>query len=368
MWCVEACRTSILGGHLDVCVDCAHEEPSYNSCRNRHCPKCQALDQARWLERRRERILPVNYFHVVFTLPAELRPVAARNRRLIYNLLFKAAAQTLIQLGHDPKRLGATLGVTAVLHTWTRELRFHPHLHCVVTGGGLTIDGQQWVDAGGKYLFPVKVMGKLFRGKFLAGLERLDRRGELLHADAKEARQAFATLRKKLLAKKWVVYAKRPFAGPEQVFSYLGRYTHRVAISNHRLLAISDDSVTIVTREDKTAMMHPFEFIRRFLMHVLPKDFVKIRHYGLMASSNVKTRLQVAVRLLASRRQPENDRDNNRDVVRQDWQELLEDLTGIDPSVCPACGSTRRRRFILPSAKHSAIPALARAPPERTCP
>jgi hypothetical protein len=364
MWCVEACRTSILGGHLDVCEHCAHEEPSYNSCRNRHCPKGQALDQARWLERRRERILPVNYFHVVFTLPGELRPLAARNRKLIYDLLFKTAAQTLLQLGRDPKRLGAVLGITAVLHTWTRDLRFHPHLHCVVTGGGLATDGERWIDSGGKFLFPVKVISKLFSGKLIAALERLHQRGGLVHSDIEDPHCAFATLRNKLFAKKWVVYAKRPFAGPEQVFSYLGRYTHRVAISNRRLLSVTDDTVTVATRGDKTATVHPLEFIRRFLMHVLPKDFVKIRHYGLMASSNVKTRLQVARRLLAPRLEDECATGDAHGTVSEDWRELLEDLTGIDPSICPACGSTQRRRVVVPATR-SGVPSHARAPPDR---
>ena len=361
MWCVEACRTSILGGHLDVCEDCAHEEPSYNSCRNRHCPKCQALDQARWLERRRERILPVNYFHVVFTLPSELRPLAARHRKLVYDLLFKAGAQTLLQLGRDPKRLGALLGITAVLHTWTRDLRYHPHLHCVVTGGGLATDGERWNDSGGKFLFPVRVIGKLFRAKLIAGLERLHKRGELEHGDLQDPQRAFAKLRKKLFAKRWVVYAKRPFAGPDQVFSYLGRYTHRVAISNRRLLSVTDDSVTIATRGDQTATLHPREFIRRFLMHVLPKGFVKIRHYGLMASSNVKTRLQVARRLLEPRQKSDSGADG---APSKDWRELLEELTGIDPCACPACGCTRRRRIVIPAAA-SGSPAQPRAPPDR---
>ena len=219
---IEVCRTQVLGGHVDVCPDCGHEStPSYNSCRDRHCPKCQALDQARWIEARKERILPVPYFHVVFTLPGELKPLALRNRRLIYGLLFTTASRTLLDLGRDPDRLNALLGITAVLHTWTRDLRFHPHLHCVVTGGGLAPDGQRWGDSGGKFLFPVKVISALFRGKFVDALQRLHRNLDLGHDD--RLCPDFSRLRKTLFSKKWVVFAKRPFAGPEQVFAYLGR-------------------------------------------------------------------------------------------------------------------------------------------------
>lgn len=371
MWCVQACRTLVLGGHVDVCDDCGLKEPSYNSCRNRHCPKCQALDQARWLAQRRDRILPVPYFHVVFTLPSELKPLAWRNRKRIYGLLFKAASQTLLQLGRDPKRLGALLGITAVLHTWTRDLRFHPHLHCVVTGGGLRLDEDRWADSGPKYLFPVQVIAKLFRGKFLAGLDRLHRRGLLEVGESEHADDDFAPLRDKLHRKKWVVYAKRPFAGPEQVYSYLGRYTHRVAISNHRIRAVTDDSVTIDTRDGKTATMHPEQFIGRFLMHVLPPGFVKIRHYGLMASSHAKTKLTVARQLLRPRVQddetPEQDGRSGRHEIPSDWRQALKELTGIDPAVCRSCGSSRIRRVSVPAQRRLAY-SRSRAPPSRTGP
>jgi len=358
---IEVCRTKVLGGHVDKCPDCGHESaPSYNSCRDRHCPKCQALDQARWIEARKERILPVPYFHVVFTLPAQLKPLALRNRRLIYGLLFCAASRTLLDLGRDPDRLNALLGITAVLHSWTRALRFHPHLHCVVTGGGLALDGQRWVDSGGKFLFPVKVISALFRGKFIDTLQRLHRRGDLDLGPDDRLCPDFSRLRKTLFSKKWVVFAKRPFAGPEQVFAYLGRYTHRVAISNHRLQAVTDDAVTFATRDGKSTTLHPLEFIRRFLLHVLPKGFAKIRHYGLLASSNVKTKFPIARRLL----QPHNPTDDGSADERDtssDWQHLLEDLTGIDVTLCPECGG-RLRRVPLQRDPQRLLPP-ARAPP-----
>ena len=365
MACIEICRTEVLGGHIDLCPDCGHETtPSYNSCRNRHCPKCQALDQARWIEARKERILPVPYFHVVFTLPGELKPLALRNRKLIYGLLFTAASQTLLELGRDPKRLGALLGITAVLHTWTRDLRFHPHLHCVVCGG-LALEGDRWVHSGGKFLFPVKVISALFRGKFIDALKRLHQRGQLNLGPDDRLCPDFPGLCNSLFKKPWVVYAKRPFAGPEQVFAYLGRYTHRVAISNHRLLSVTDEAITFATRNEKTATLHPHEFIRRFLLHVLPKNFGKIRHYGLLASSNVKTKLPIARRLLQPRDPPDNSSGDAHNTS-PDWQHLLEELTGIDVTVCPVCGSSRLRRVQLPDRRHPHdLPPPARAPPVR---
>ncbi len=355
---IEVCRTEVLGGHVDVCPDCGHQTaPSYNSCRDRHCPKCQALDQARWIEARKKRILPVPYFHVVFTLPGELKPLALRNRRLIYGLLFTTASQTLQELGRDPDRLGALLGITAVLHTWTRDLRFHPHLHCVVTGGGLALDGDRWVSTGDKFLFPVKVISALFRGKFIDALRRLHRRGVIDLGADDHLCPDFSKLRKTLFSKKWVVYAKRPFAGPEQVFAYLGRYTHRVAISNYRIQEVTDKAVTFATRGEKSATLHPHEFIRRFLMHVLPKGFAKIRHYGLLASSNVKAKLPIARRLLMPDDTPHRE-------VAPDWQHLLEDLTGIDITRCPECGG-RLCRVSLPSDPRRMSPP-SRAPPRST--
>lgn len=364
MRAIIACRTEVLGGHIDVCADCGDSRPSYNSCRNRHCPKCQALSQAQWLDQRESRILPVHYFHVVFTLPAQLKGIGQANPRRFYEILLRAAGETLLTLGRDPKRLAALLGVTAVLHTWTRDLRFHPHVHCIVTGGGLSLQGDRWVDAGPRYLFPVKVLAKLFRGKFLQALSDARDRGELCLPDSLATPEAFTRLRCRLFAKDWVVYAKRPFAGPRQVFAYLGQYTHRVGISNHRILTVSDDSVTIATRMGKTATMPPQEFIRRFLQHILPHGFVKIRHYGLLASSNIPTRFVIA-RCALDSRAPKRAQPISKDPLTDapGWREILRRLTGIDPDRCPRCGS--RSIYRLPLSELSVIPAPpVRAPPD----
>ncbi len=245
---IAQCRTAVLGGHLDVCTACGLERPSYNSCRNRHCPKCQSLAQARWVDSRLERILPIHYFHVVFTLPAELRALAKRSREAVFDMLFASASATLLALARDPKRLGAELGVTMVLHTWTRELLFHPHVHAIVTGGGLSDDGTRFVRARRRFLFPVRVMGALFRGKMLAALERAHAHGQidLGNIDIRA-----------LHRKPWVVYAKRPFGGPDQVIRYLGRYTHRVGISNQRLVSWDDRGVTFRTKDGKSVTVSP---------------------------------------------------------------------------------------------------------------
>jgi len=237
---IAVCRTPALGGHLDVCAQCGFERPAYHSCRNRHCPKCQSLAQARWIEQRMARVLDVDYFHVVFTLPAALRPLALAHRRQVFALLLRAAAQTLLTLGHDPKRLGAELGITAVLHTWTRELEFHPHVHCIVTAGGLTADGRRWRPARQRHLFPVRVLGALFRGKVLAALQRGLARGELASPDPVATRRTIGALHHT----PWLVYVKRPFGGAKRLFQYLGRYTHRVGLSNHRLVTVTPDAVT----------------------------------------------------------------------------------------------------------------------------
>lgn len=351
---IERCRTAALGGHLDYCdtPGCGYSHPAYNSCRNRHCPKCQALAQARWIEQRKARILPTSYFHVVFTLPSQLKVVALRNRRVVFDLLFAAAAQTLLALAKDPKRLGAQIGFTAVLHTWTRDLRFHPHLHCIVTAGGLDPSGERWVPSRSRFLFPVKVLGRLFRGKFLAGLRtlhdagRLDLAGCCAHL-AKPGR--FAELLDALYGIDWVVYSKPPFAGPNYVYHYLGRYTHRTGISNRRLLAHDARGVTFGTKDGKAVTVPAEEFIRRFLLHVLPDGFVKIRHFGLMAAGNVHARLERARTLLLQRQTPEPAPPPT-EVDRPapaSWQERLLELTGRDVRRCPrcGCGPLRRRRL-----------------------
>lgn len=355
---IQRCRTPALGGHKDVCEGCGHVELSYNSCRNRSCPKCQALAQAEWIEGRLERVLPVDYFHVVFTLPAELRWFARRAPRAIYDLLFASASATLLELGRDPKRLGAQLGATLVLHTWTRDLRLHPHVHAVVTGGGLSFDGSRWVEASarGKYLFPVKVLASLFRGKFLAALERAFVEGELaLDSEEPLERSRFDAIVQPLHRREWNVYAKRPFAGPEQVFRYLGLYTHRVAISNHRLHAIDANTVTFGTKDGGAVTLDHDTFMARFLQHVLPKGFVKIRHYGLMASSNATTKLEAARLHLEAQGAAKGD---TRDAA-ETWLELHERLTGRDLAACPRCKVGRLvRTELLPD--HAFLDRLAR--------
>jgi Putative transposase/Transposase zinc-binding domain len=337
MAAIERCRTAVLGGHLDVCTKCGREAPAYNSCRNRHCPKCQSLTQARWIEQRRQRIVPTKYFHVVFTLPQELRRLARANPKEMYELVLEAAARTLLDFGRS--RLRAQLGVTTVLHTWTRELRFHPHAHCIVTAGGLADDGH-WVPARSRFLFPVRAMSQVFRGKVLAGLGRLYERHALdLGGGCAElaAPGAFARLKDQLYRKEWVVYAKRPFGGPAQVFQYLGRYTHRVGLSNQRLLTFDGQTVCFRTKHGKTTTVDSVEFVRRFLLHVLPTGFVKIRHYGLIAAANVMTKLPIARRCLLGVDEglaPQAD-----PPAPPSWRDLFFALTGIDLLTCPACGN-----------------------------
>jgi len=343
---LQACRTELLGGHVDVCDNCGLSIPSYNSCRNRHCPKCQSLAQERWVHGRMERILPVPYFHVVFTVPSELRPIARRNNASFYALMFRAASRTLLELCQDPKRLGAKPGITSVLHTWTRDLRYHPHVHCVVTGGGLAPGGDRWIEPRyrSRYLLPQLVLAKLFRGKLLASLDRAARLGDL---DLGEDADSFPLLKDALYRKRWGAYAKRPFAGPKQVFRYLGFYTHRVGISNHRLLAHEDGRVTFATKNGATATVPGVEFVRRFLHHVLPARFVKIRHYGLHAPANVNTRLETARQLLEADEPAE---------IPDAWEDLLEHLVGDDPRTCPKCKVGTLIRFRIDNATGGLIP------------
>lgn len=340
---IVRCRTAALGGHVDVCDDCGHSENSYNSCRNRHCPKCQGIAQARWLDQRLERILPTHYFHVVFTLPSELHPLVLANARTMFDILMTCAGETLMELGRD--RLGSQLGVTEVLHTWTRELLFHPHAHCIVTGGGLSLDGKRWVPTRSTFLLPVRVLAALFRGKFLARLVDAYNAGELrLEGPAAKLadKQAFACLRAKLYRKKWHVYSKPPFGGAEHVFKYLGRYTHRVGLSNHRLLSLDERGVTFRTRGDATTTISPDEFLRRFLLHVLPPRFVKIRHYGLMAAGNVKK--LAAVRELIGD-DTTTKAANDDDIVDR----------SLSPS-CPRCGGTMTPHDLAGNAPLTSLP------------
>ena len=355
LYAVSTCRTSVLGGRIDVCADCGDSKTVFHSCRNRHCPACQSLTQARWVEGRMARLLNTDYFHVVFTVPDDLlNGIAMRNRDVFFDALFAAGSQTLLALGADERRLGAQLGLTAVLHTWTRDLRFHPHLHCIVTGGGLTSDGR-WKATKRDYLFPVSVISKLFRGKMVAALDtayrdgRLDLKGVAGFSSDGTDDVAWLRLRRRLFRIKWVSYAKPSFAGPEKVYQYLGRYTHRVGLSNHRLVSATDDAVTFRTWGEETASLHPHEFLRRFLLHVLPSGFVKLRHYGLLAPGNVNTRL-VTARTLLEQRAPQPaitaEPTSSTPTQVEQWQSLLQRLTGLDVSRCAKCNGEIHSRAL----------------------
>jgi hypothetical protein len=346
MRAIEACRTAALGGHLERCDDCGHERPAYNSCRNRHCPKCQSLANARWLQAREEELLPVPYFHVVFTLPHELNPIALRNKMKIYDILFRAVAQTLLQFGADPERgLGGMLGITAILHTWDQTLRDHIHLHCAVPGGALSQDGLSWVSARPDFLFPVKALAKVFRGKFLDFLLQAFHDGELAFSGRTEEladEAAFRGLLNQLYGKDWVVYSKPAFAGPRAVLDYFGRYTHRIAISNHRLLSVADGIVTFSYRDRrdankrKTISLPAREFIRRFLLHTVPSSFMRVRHFGFLANRRKKTALSRCRELLGL--SPDIQRAEPKATA-----ELVLDLTGKDLALCPCCRTGRMR-------------------------
>jgi hypothetical protein len=306
---IARCRTAALGGHLDECTRCGHRAISYNSCRNRHCPKCQAGARDRWLAARRQELLPTRYVHVVFTLPRDLAPLALQNKKLVYDLLFRSSAETLLEVARDPKHLGAEIGFFSVLHTWNQKLGLHPHIHCVVPAGGLSADHTHWIKTHYAFFLPVKVLSRVFRGKFVAALKRAFGDGRLrFHGDLTPLAQpkTFSSWLRPLFRKDWVVYSKRPFGGPEHVLHYLGRYTHRVAISNHRLVSLTDQKVTFRWRdsahnnEQKLTTLSLDEFLRRFLLHVLPKGFVRIRHFGFLAHRRRATTLPLCFQLLGS--------------------------------------------------------------------
>jgi len=306
---IQRCRTAALGGHRDACPSCGYQAISYNSCRNRHCPKCQAHARQRWLVARERELLDTSYFHVVFTVPHELNVLALENPRLFYDLLFTASTQTLLTIASDPKHLGAQIGVIAILHTWGQNLLLHPHIHCVIPAGGLSPHQSRWVHPRYPFLLPVKVLSRVYRGKFLAALKRLHRCNKLQCAGPAASLadpQQFAKLLRRLHRHDWVVYAKPAFGGPMQVLRYLGRYTHRVAISNHRLLNFDQERVTFrwkdYARAGKQGQMTltATEFLRRFFLHVLPKGFVRIRHFGFLANRFRASRLALSRQLLAS--------------------------------------------------------------------
>jgi hypothetical protein len=350
---IAQCRTAALGGHVEQCDSCGHQRIAYNSCRDRHCPKCQNTARAEWITERLERLLPIPYFHVVLTIPDALNPLALRNKKAIFDIIFAAASQTLLSIGRDDKHLGAQVGFTMVLHTWGQNLLWHPHVHCVVTGGGLCPDGTRWIAARDKYLLPVKVLAKLFRGKFLAALDRAYHKGELDFAGSTAELaepEAWRCFKDGLYNKDWVVYAKPPFGGAEQVFNYLGRYTHRIAISNHRIVNFAEGKVTFSCKDyadgcqKKLMTLDAVEFLRRFLLHVLPRGFVRIRHYGLCASTNVNTKLVVARRLL-EQEDSEPTTAAPATAEPRPWWERFREQTGVDVMACPCCKTGRMQRL-----------------------
>ena len=305
---IAQCRTAALGGHVEQCMSCGTERVGYDSCRNRHCPKCQGRARAKWLAAEQALLLPIPYFHVVFTLPHQLNPLIRVNQRCLYDLLFQTAAQTLQEFARDPTHLGAEIGITAVLHTWGQTLTEHVHVHCVVTGGGLSLDGTQWRACQHRFLFAVKALGQVFRGKYLAGLQRLRRQQRLTFAGESVAfseEAAWTILQQQLSTKPWVVYAKPPWGSPEQVLKYLSRYTHRVAMANSRLVFVGDGVVRFQYKDyatqgrTKLMELQATEFLRRFLLHVVPAGFVRIRHYGLLANRTRQAKLARARQLLA---------------------------------------------------------------------
>ena len=360
---ITACRTAALGGHLEACEACGHERISYNSCRNRHCPKCQSLARAQWIEDRKSELLDCPYFHVVFTLPEEIASIAYQNKAVVYNLLFAATAETLRTIAADPRHLGAEIGFFAVLHTWGQNLMHHPHLHCVVPGGGLSPDGDRWVACRPGFFLPVRVLSRFFRRRFLELLGQAFERGELEFFSALEVqreRKAFYRYLDPLREKEWVVYAKAPFAGPEQVLDYVGRYTHRVAISNNRLLNIEDGHVTFQWKDyrdgdaHKTMTLTAEEFIRRFLLHVLPPGFHRIRYYGLLGNHHGQEKLKQCRQLLEM---PPIAATETGPQPTVNYRDRYETLTGVSLHECPAC---HRGRML---SVERLLPSRVSAPP-----
>ena len=344
---IVVCRTASLGGHVEVCDSCGKTQNSYNSCRNRHCPKCQALTKARWIEARKAELLPVSYFHNVFTLPHELNLIILANKKIMLGILFKAVSATLTEFAQNPTRYkeGGKIGFTAILHTWDQKLRDHFHLHCVIPAGYLSHDGERWIHSKKKFLFPVKALSKVFRGKFIELMT------EAFHdlifpgkISAIGTAAGFRKLKNQLFSKNWIVYSKQPFGGPEQVLEYLGRYTHRVAISNNRILDIENNTVTFSYKDrknddaQKAMSLEANEFIRRFLLHALPKRFMRIRHCGFLANRCKKDNLLKCQKILKQDNIPEK---SNKSI-----KELMLELTGQDISTCPFCKKGKLKKML----------------------
>jgi Putative transposase/Transposase zinc-binding domain len=333
---IARCRTAALGGHLDQCTRCGHRATiSYNSCRNRHCPKCQIAARNRWIAARQKELLPTRYVHVVFTLPAQLAPLTLQNKKFIYSLLLRASAETLLEVARDPRHLGAEIGFFSVLHTWSQKLSLHPHVHCVIPAGGLSPDHTHWIKSRSRFFLSIQVLRRVFRGKFVAGLKQAFQSGRLqFHGKLAPLSlpKTFAAWLRPLFRKDWVVYAKRPFGGPEYVLQYLGRYTHRVAISNHRLVSFTEGKVTFRWRdsahnnEQKLMTLSLDKFLRRFLLHLLPKGFVRIRNFGFLANRRRATLLPLCFHLLGTTQEPQAEQDVSSASDSHDlWR-------------CPKCG------------------------------
>jgi Putative transposase/Transposase zinc-binding domain len=357
---LTACRTAALGGHVLGCPECGHRQIAYNSCGNRHCPTCQATEAARWLDARQAELLPVPYFHLVFTLPDALDPIALGNRRVVYDLLLRCAAETILEVAADPEHLGAQTGVLAVLHTWGQNLQFHPHVHCVVPGGGLSPDGAHWVGSRPDFFLPVRVLSRVFRGKFLAGLRAAFAAGRLRlmgEPGPRAGREEFERRVSEAVRTDWVVYAKEPFGGPEAVLKYLARYTHRTAISNSRLLDFEDGEVRIRYKDyahghrQRVLKLSAVEFVRRLMLHVLPGGFPRIRHYGLLANRHRRAKLALCRQLLGSAVATDPE-------LADEPRDAREGLSAITPTrVCPVCGAGRMVvvRELPPQAGGAAI-------------
>lgn len=354
MAAIELCRTAKMGGHVDECDSCGHLKISYNSCRNRHCPKCQTFAKEKWIENRKEDLLPVEYFHVVFTIPEELNFITFLNQKEVYSIFFKSVSETLIELSKDIKYLGAEIGFTTILHTWGQNLMNHPHIHCIVPGGGLSIDGKRWVNSKKGFFIPVKVLSRKFRGKFLYYLRRIYYEKKFKFTGDVEPlkdKDKFKLFADKLYRKEWVVYCKPPFKSAEHVFEYLGRYTHRVAISNNRIVKLENGMVTFKWRNykddnrQKLMTVTAEEFIRRFLMHILPSRFVKIRHYGILSNRNRNLKLKKCKNNLGM-----ITISNKLSISDMSTAELFLKLTGRDITKCPCCekGKMIKKETFIP--------------------
>ena len=360
MTAIECCRTAALGGHIEQCDQCHFQRIAYNSCRDRHCPKCQSLARAQWIEDRQAELLDTQYFHVVFTVPEEIAAIAFQNRKVVYDILFRATSETLRTIAVDPKHLGAEIGFFAVLHSWGQNLMFHPHLHCVVPGGGLSPDGNRWIPCRKGFFLPVRALSRLFRRLFVESMEKAFDAGQLQFFSALEELRdptAFRRLLGRVRSREWVVYAKKPFAGPQQVLDYVGRYTHRVAISNNRILNIEDGLVTFRYKDyrdgsqQRTMTLAADEFIRRFLLHVLPEGFHRIRYYGFFGARYRKEKLEQCRQLLGMvPREPESK------MAELDYRDRYQALTGSSLWECPACH--RGRMIVIGEIPPGSIPPI----------